>query len=91
MTLKSIRPYDWPERIHVHKAVVRFPNGIESGNWQTKPDDDTCEYVRALPSAIGNLTDLVQWLEADADNIYYLDPDAVAALRAALARIGGAA
>jgi hypothetical protein len=51
MTLKSIQPDDWPDRIHANKAVIRFPNGVESGNWQTKPADDTCEYVRALPAA----------------------------------------
>jgi hypothetical protein len=50
--LKSVRPDDWPQEIHVHRAVIRLPNGIESGNWQTKPDGDkTLRFVRVPADA----------------------------------------
>lgn len=47
-TLKSVRPDDWPERLNAGKAVVRFPSGIESGSWYSRPDvEKTREYIRA--------------------------------------------
>lgn len=48
--LKSVKPEGWPERLYGGKAVVRFPSGVESGNWYSKPDvggDQTREYIRA--------------------------------------------
>jgi len=48
--LKSLKSDGWPDRIHAGKAVIRFPDGTESGNWYSRPslnDDRTTEYTRA--------------------------------------------
>ena len=47
--LRSAEPDDWPETVHVGKAVVRFPNGVESGSWYSKPNDEdkTVPFARA--------------------------------------------
>jgi hypothetical protein len=52
--LKSLKPDAWPDTIHAHKAVIRFPNGVESGNWQSKPDEKSAEYTRSdlIPALI---------------------------------------
>jgi hypothetical protein len=44
--LKAVKSDDWPETIHARKAVVRFPNGLESGHWQSRHDANTAEYTR---------------------------------------------
>lgn len=41
----------FPKTVHVDQAVIRFPNGVESGNWQTRPTDDTREYILATEHA----------------------------------------
>jgi hypothetical protein len=65
-------------------AVLAIFDKLDNGSRAAEQARQAIAALPPAPDAIGNLTDLVQWLEADADNIYYLDPDAVAALRAAL-------
>lgn len=50
----ALKPDDWPETIHVGKAVIRFPSGVESGNWYSKPDkgEKTIPFARAAQSAM---------------------------------------
>lgn len=47
--LKALSPDDWPDEVFVGKAVLRFPNGIESGNWQSQEDAKHIRYTRAQP------------------------------------------
>lgn len=60
--LKALNPEDWPDRIHVGKAVVRFPNGTESGSWYDRPlvdVDPTSEYIRA--DLMAELVEALRW------------------------------
>lgn len=59
--LKSVRPDDWPDLINAGKAVVRFPNGIESGSWYNRPNDNgdkTAEYIRRDPAVLAELPEV---------------------------------
>lgn len=44
--LRAINPDGWPTEVFAGKACVRFPNGIQSGNWQSRGDDSHIRYVR---------------------------------------------
>ena len=64
--LKSIKPEEWPERFYAGKAVVRFPNGVESGSWYSKPEERgeaTREYVRADIAARAAITEAEEMTE----------------------------
>lgn len=36
----------WPDKANLHQAVIRFPTGMEGGNWQSRSDETTREYTR---------------------------------------------
>lgn len=45
--LQALNPDDWSEEIHAEKAVIRFPNGVLSGGWQSQEDEGkTKPYLR---------------------------------------------
>lgn len=65
--LKSVRPDAWPDLIHAGKAVVRFPNGIESGSWYNRTNDEgdkTAEYIRRDPAVLAELPEVQRLVAA---------------------------
>ncbi|MDE2342108.1 MAG: hypothetical protein KGL63_01730 [Betaproteobacteria bacterium] len=45
--LATARRDDFEQEIFAAKAILRFPNGVLSGSWESKPSDQTMRYVRA--------------------------------------------
>lgn len=68
--LKSLRPDGWPDCINAGKAVVRFPNGTESGSWYSRPSDDgdkTAAYVRRDPAVLAALPEVQAMIRAETE------------------------
>ena len=88
MTLKSVKPDEWPERLYGGKAVVRFPNGVESGSWYSTPDargEHTREYVRAdlaRPTPLAEALATIARLEGERDALRNWRSEAGAEYRA---------
>lgn len=95
--LQALKPDGWPETVHVGKAVIRFPNGVESGNWYSKPDDGdkTMPFARAdlapTPQDDACVKALVEALRDIADGMGEMTHSEIGRFAPAVARIALAA